>query len=169
MRGLLGALLVCAMCSFGQTLPDPEVEHARIGIEKLRTLAEAGAIPRTQLEKAEQQLADSEDAAILRKTLYGQDLTAEQSDEMLAAANRRFERREKAYDEAKKLVDAGVASQASLGTFLEELDSARKECELAGSRADLTREIAEMAKAEESIQNAGPDVSSDHAIAERFD
>ena len=167
MRWFLGALLVCAISTFGQTAADPEVERAQAGIEKLRALAEAGAIPRAQLEKAEDQLADAQDAATLRKTIYGQDLTAEQADEMLAAATRRFDRREKAYDEAQKLVEAGVASQASLGTFLEELDSARKECELATSRARLTREIAEMAKAEDSLQAAG--AAGEHSIAERFD
>jgi hypothetical protein len=167
MRWFLGVLFVCAIPTFGQTPVDPEIERAEAGIEKLRALAEAGAIPRAQLQKAEDQLADARDAAILRKTIYGQDLTDEQADDMLAAATRRFERRERAFDDAKKLVDAGVASQASLGTFMEELDSARKECELASSRAKLTREIAEMAKAEDALQSAS--AGPEHSVAERFD
>ena len=101
-------------------------------------LVEAGAAPRRDLEKAEDRIADAEDEAFLRTTLYGPDLTAEQAGDMIAAAGRRFERRKKAYDDAKKLVDAGVASELSLDTFIRDMDMARKECELADSRAKLT-------------------------------
>jgi hypothetical protein len=146
-------LLVCAGLLGAQTADDPVVARAQASIEKLRTLVEAGVMPRLQLEKAEDALADARDAAYLRKTLYGQDLTEDQTDEMIAAAGRRFDRRKKAFDEAKKLIEAGVASELSLGTFLEDLDLARKECDLAESRARLTREIADMARAEEALEN----------------
>lgn len=163
-------LLVCATFIRAQTNDDPEVARAKAGIDRLRALVEAGAMPRTQLEKAEEQIVDAQDAAYLRKTLYGQELTAEQSDEMIAAANRRFERRKKAYDDAQKLVEAGVASQLSLATFLDELDTARRECDLAESRAKLTLQLAEMAKAEESLENKlSQEPAEAHEIAERFD
>jgi hypothetical protein len=153
-----------------QSAEDPEVTRAKAGIDRLRSLVEAGAVPRLQLQKAEEQIADAEDAAFLRKTLYGQELTAEQSDEMIAATNRRFERRKKAYDDAQKLVEAGVAPQQSLTTFLEEIDSARKECELANTRAKLTIQLAEMARAEEAYEsNLAKDAASAASISERFD
>ena len=110
MRSIPGLiLLVCAGVVFAQT-DDPEVARAKAGIEKLRALVEAGAAPRAQLEKAQDRIVDAEDAALLRKTLYGQDLTAEQSDGMVAAAYRRRERRQIALDGARKLVAAGAAS-----------------------------------------------------------
>jgi hypothetical protein len=170
MRSFSGlAFLVCAGVLFAQT-EDPEVVRAKAGIEKLRALVEAGAAPRAQLEKAEDRIADAQDAAFLRKTIYGQDLTAEQADEMIAAADRRFERRKKAFDNAKKLVDSGVASEVSLDTFLEELDLARKECELAESRAKLTLEIHEMAKAEEAAEaRSGQERPESGAVSERYD
>src|SRR5579872_4124799 len=119
MRHCLGPiLLVCAVCAFAQNDDEPEVIRAKAGVERLRSLVESGALPRAQLQKAEEAVADARDAAFLRKTIYGRDLNAEQSDEMVAATARRFERRKKAYDEARKLVDAGVESQAALGTFL---------------------------------------------------
>ena len=163
-------MLVCVSFACAQTSDDPEVTRAKAGIDKLRALVEAGAVPRAQLEKAEAQIVDAQDAAYLRKTLYGQELTAEQSDEMTAAANRRFERRKKAYDEAQKLVDAGVASQLSLATFLDELDMARKECDLADSRAKLTITLAEMARAEEALEKTLSEAPAEvPRIAERFD
>ncbi len=166
--GLL--LLVCAGLLGAQTAGDPDVARAKAGIEKLRTLVEAGVIPRLQLEKAEDELADAQDAAYLRKTLAGQDLTEDRTDEMIAAAGRRFERRKKAFDQARKLIEAGVASELSLGAFLEELDLARKECDLAETRARLTREIADMARAEEALDNQLSESAAEApTLADRFD
>ncbi len=170
MRVLPGLIvLLCSSSVFAQA-DDPEVARAKADFDKLRALVEAGAAPRAQLEKAESRVADAEDAALLRKTLYGQDLTNEQSDRMIAAANRRFERRKQALDEARKLVEAGAAPEVSLQTFLDELDRARKECELADSRARLTAELSEMAWAEEALDlKLAQEPSEAHHLAERFD
>src|SRR5436305_14659592 len=124
LKGLL--ILVCATCLFAQA-DDPEVARAKAGIERLRSLVESGVAPRAQLEKAEAAVADAEDAALLRKTLYGTELTEDQAGDMVAAAQRRVERRQQAVAENRKLVDNGVASLLSLTTFLEDLDMARKE------------------------------------------
>src|SRR5882672_5089126 len=145
------AVLVCGSCLFAQT-DDPAIAQAKASIEKMRTLVAAGAMPKAQLEKAEDQLADAEDVAYLHRSLYGQELTEEQSDEMIAAANRRLERRRRVYAEAKKLVDAGVAAESSLRELSLDVKSSEKEVELAGARAKLTQELAEMARAEETLQ-----------------
>lgn len=144
-------LLVCASCVYAQTEEPPEVVRARVAVEKLRALVEAGVVPRAQLEKAEAEIADAQDAALLRKTLYGSELTDDQAGDMLAAAQRRVDRRRKAYEDGKKLVDSGVASLLSLSNYLEELDFARKEFDLAESRARLTHELTQMAQAEEQL------------------
>ena len=160
----------CACVLAAQTADDPEVIRARAGIERLRTLVDAGAAPRAQLEKAEDTLADAQDAAFLRKTLYGQDLSVDQADEMVAAAGRRFDRRKKALEEAKRLVAAGVASELSLGPFLQELDFARKESDLADTRARLTRELADMARAEKEMEaKLAESATETPAPADRFD
>jgi len=152
MRFLAG-LVVCAGILCAQPADDPEVLRAKAAIDKMRALVAAGALPRNQLEKAEDQMADAQDSAFLRKTIYGSDLTAEQADEMIAAAGRRLTRREKAFDEAKKLVDSGVAAEVSLSTQMDELRMAKKEYDLAESRASLVRQLAEMARAEESMES----------------
>src|SRR5438477_3754388 len=171
MRSFLGPLVfVCVSCVCAQSYDPPEVAHAKSEIERIKSLVDAGAVPRVQLEKAEAALADAEDAALLRRTAYGQELTDEQSEEMLAAANRRFERRKKAVDEARKLVEDGVASQLSLNTVLEELDSARKECDLAETRARLAHELSQMAQAEEALAASLAQQPSEAAgMADRFD
>ncbi len=171
MRGS-AALLLCA-CLFSvraQTADDPEVIQARAVIEKLRAQVAAGAVPRKQLEKAEAQLADAQDAAFLRKMIYGQDLTAEQADEMIAVAGRRLARREEAFDQARALVDSGIAPELSLSTAMDDLRMAKKEYDLAESRAALVHQLAEMARAEEVLATrmARRPLEA-HDLAERYD
>jgi hypothetical protein len=173
MRFLAGlTLLVCAWGMRAQTSPpeEPEVIRARAAMERLRGLVAAGAVPRKELEKAQDQFEDAKDAAFLRRTIYGQDLTPDQTDEMIAATTRRFERRTKAFDEARKLVEAGVAPELSLSTYISDLEMARKECDLADSRAKLVLEIADMARAEEALAaRLTQQPSEAPELAERFD
>lgn len=106
----------------------------------------------------------------MHKNITQQDLTEDQADQLVAAAGRRFERRKVAFDEAKKLIEAGVAPQLSLGTFLQNLDFARKECDLAETRAKIAREVNDMARAEEALQArmlAAP--SEAPILADKFD
>jgi hypothetical protein len=171
MRFLPGLMFVaCATCVFAQAEDPPEVLRAKAGIERLRSLVEAGVAPRAQLVQAEAAVADAEDAALLRRTVYGNDLTDDQAGEMLAAAARRLDRRKQALEAGRKLVDGGVASLLSLTPLLEELDSARKELDLAESRARFTRELAQMARAEELVANQlNQDPRAARELADRYD
>ena len=164
------AFLVCAGVLCAQAGDDVDSARARASIERLRELVAAGAAPRAQLERAEAALDDAADAAILRRTIYGSDLTEDQIDGMLAAARRRVDRREKELAHARELVREQVASEASLGTYLDELDRSNKEYDLAVSRANLCRELTLMAQAEESYRRQAeePDAGP-HPVAERFD
>src|ERR1017187_6659847 len=126
MRFLPGLMFVaCATCVFAQAEDPPEVLRAKAGIELLRSLVDAGVAPRVQLVQAEAAIADAEDEALLRRTVYGNELSEDQVDEMLAAAARRLDRRQQALDTGRNLVDGGVAALASLTPLLEELDAAR--------------------------------------------
>lgn len=166
--GLTFFLCVGVMCA--QSSEPPEITKAKTGLQELRALVEAGAAPRAQLERAEEAMADAEDAVFLRHTLYGEDLSEEQSDEMVAAAVRRFERRKQAVRQAQQLVKQGVASQLSLGTFLEDADRAQREYDLAVSRAKLVRELAAMAQAEKTVDSDLEQAPSESlSVAERFD
>src|ERR1017187_4289374 len=150
---LVPALILLAGTGFlrAQTADDPEVSAARAEMAKVRALVEAGAAPRAQLAKAEESLADAADAALLRKTAYGRYPPVKQAADMIAAASRRFNPRQKALDDARRLVAAGVSTELSLGPLRDELDRARKECDVADSRAKLTRELSEMAQAEQAL------------------
>ena len=181
MRLFLGsAVLLCAGVLCAQTLSssdglsdglssEADLARAKAAIAKLRLLVNAGAAPRAELERAEEALADATDFAILRKTLYG-DLTEAQADEMIAAAGRRLERRKQAVERARKLVDAGVAGQASLGSYLEALDWEQKEYDLAVTRAKQVHDLAQMASAEQTLdQKLEQEPDDAHHLAERFE
>src|SRR5208337_3971018 len=141
----VGSVLLCAGAQSSPAPPaaaeDADVLRARLAIERLRALVEAGALPRVQLEQAQDALGDAQDMAVLRRTMYGQDITEEQAVEMVAAAQRRLDRRQKQLDRARSLVDSGIAAKNDLGPLQEQVDFARKECELAMSRADLNHEL----------------------------
>src|ERR1039457_4975684 len=161
---LLASSFACA-----QNNSEPEVARVQAEVARLRVLVEAGAAPRLQLQKAEDAMADAQDAGILRKPIYWPDLPEWQSADQ-AAANRRLERRKKAYGDAKKLVDAGAAAQTSLDAPRVEIDMASKECGLAESRAALVRELAQMASVEEALSiKLNTEPADAHAIAERHD
>jgi len=168
----IGTVLLCAAPQ-GPPLTqapteDPAVLRARLDIERLRALVDAGALPRMQLQQAEDNLGDAQDMAVLRRTMYGQDITEEQANEMVAAAQRRLDRRQKRLDRASGLIDSGIVAKNDLPPLAEQVDFARKEYDLAVSRASLNRELVEMAHAEQ-IRQSRPTEGSFSPASAHFD
>ena len=150
----LGPLfLVCAAICLAQSGDDGPVAAAKAELARVQSLVAAGVLPRASLEKAQDAMADAQDAAILRRTAYGSELSVDQAEEMVAAAHRRLDRRQKARDDAAQLVAAGAAAKASLQALDDDLEQERQELNLAQSRAELVRELSEMAGAEENFLN----------------
>ncbi len=168
------AVVVCAGRMWAQA-PGPkpeesEVARARLEVERLKGLVEMGAVPRAQLTKAEEAVEEARDSALLRSNIQQQDLTEEKADELVAAAGRQFDRRKNAFDEAKRLVETGIAPEVSLSAALQDLDFARRQCELVETRARLAREMAQMAEAEAALEERLARAPAEaRAIAERFD
>src|ERR1035438_4379228 len=154
MRTFLGPiLLLCAAVCSAQAGDDGLVVGAKAELARVQSLVDSGALPRASLAKAEEAVADARDASFLRRTAYGQELNADQAEEMVAAANRRLERRQKAVDEATRLVAAGAAPNASLKPLAGAPRTERAECTLVEARAKLVRELSDMASAEEAFLN----------------
>jgi hypothetical protein len=153
MRFYSGLILLLAAVGLAQSGEDPHVAAAKAELAKAQALVAAGALPRARLVKAEEALADAQDAAFLSRTAYGQDLTPDQADQMIATASRRLDRRQKALDRARLLVAAGAAPEVSLQPLVEDLERERQECNVAEARAKLVRELSDMAGAEEDFLN----------------
>ncbi len=143
-------------------------------VERVRGLVEAGAAPRLKLDEAHQAAGEVQDEIILRRTLYGnltiEDLSEEQSQEMVAAATRMFERRQARLDLAKRLVDEGVLPRLSLSEFILELDRSRRTLDLAQSRAALIEQLVAMARLEKEMETrAAGSRAAPGPLAERYD
>lgn len=146
-------------------------ELKRMEVERLRAMADSGAIPRARLDQAQAELADAEDNMILRRTLYGtvrvEDFTRDQSDLMIMAAERLVKRQEERYDNARQLVAEGVMARATLAALLEDLEFRRKALDLARFRAKLVEELEEYARSEEEADSDLP--FTPRRVIERFD
>jgi hypothetical protein len=167
-----GLILATAMCA----ADNPQIIAARESVKRLKILAEAGAASRGQLAQAEDDLADAEDDAVINDGLRSKDLTETQADDMEAAAGRRLERRQKAFDKAQKMVEGGLSTQASLAPLQSDLEFARKERDLVGEVASVTRQVAAMAQLEASLPrtlpqtpNAALPSGSGHGVSESSD
>jgi hypothetical protein len=140
-------------------------------LERLKELVEAGAVARSAIEKAQAEIEDRADDAILKRTLYGslgvEDITEEQTAEMVAAAERRLQRKVKRVEELKPLVEEGVMAPAALKPLMLELEERRQTYELALSRARFMKEMAEMARAEAIV--AETPSYEPKPVRERFD
>jgi hypothetical protein len=155
--------------SSASAVEDPDVLRARLNIERMRALVEAGALPRVQLEQAEDALGDAQDMAVLRRTMYGQDITEEQAAGMVSAAQRRLHRREEQLDRVRGLIDSGVAAKNDLDPLADQVGFAQKQYDLAVSRANLTHELAEMARAEQMRPSRVADPAGSQPVSVRYD
>ncbi len=72
---------------------------------------------------------------------------------MVAAAQRRLDRRQKQLDKIRGLIDSGIAAANDLQPVAEQVNFARQQYDLAVSRAKLCQELAEMVRAELSLSD----------------
>jgi hypothetical protein len=140
------------------TYADAAVVKARSDVDKIKGLVDQGALPRRRLDQALAALADAEDDAILARTLYGssrvEQLSAEDAQLMVEAAQRRVERQRAVVDERERWVRDGVLAKGEIQPQAQELEMRNRTLELALSRERLQAQLAAMAKAEEELEKA---------------
>jgi hypothetical protein len=134
------------------------LERARNEVERIRVLVEQGTLPKVQLEQAQERLADAEDEAVLARTLYGEvriaDMTPQDAEAMIAAAQRRVDRQAKIVAERQKLLDSGILAKSDVAVSQDELESRRRVLNLAQNRLKLLDDLKQMAENEERLEQA---------------
>jgi len=124
------------------------IELAQQELARIKDLVEAGALPRVRIQEAEAKLDDAKDEVILAHDLYGdlpeKGASQEASAEMIAAAQRRVDRQQARLEEARKMVNVGVAALSYLSPFEAELTARQSGLDLALLRAHLMSERAAM-------------------------
>ncbi|HYP14860.1 MAG TPA: hypothetical protein VEQ63_13110 [Bryobacteraceae bacterium] len=172
MRPIVQSLILasCALGLFGQS---ELTDIKKLEVDRLQAMAQSGAIPRARLEQAQAELADAEDNAILRRTLYGQlgleDFTKEQSDVMVAAAQRLVDRHQERMKQTEKLVSEGVVARGLLVALQEDMAFREKALDLAKFRAKLVEELAEQVNAEGELADSGALPLRNRRVIERYD
>lgn len=141
--------------------------------DRLRELVEAGAAPRAALGRAQAEIEDRRDEAILRRTLYGviaiEEINAEDTAAMIAAAERRVLRKRGRLAEMENLAAEGMVARAALAGLRDEVRERESVLELARGRAALLEGISAMARREMEaarIEEAQPGLLP---VRERFD
>jgi len=133
---------------------DPKTVATNPEIQRLEELVAAGAVAPMRLAEARQNLADSEDAAILSRTMYArltpEEFTTEQAAAMTEAAKRRVARQQEKIARMEKLVESGVMAKSEMAPLQAELEARVSVVRLAEVRAALLAELAEMAQAEQA-------------------
>lgn len=177
-------IALCALLDLGQAAQvtvdpnDSVIIRAQANLENVERLVISGVLPRLRLDQARENLEDARDIAILHQTLYGKELTIDQADEMIAAAERRVNRKRRAQQDMQKLLTQGIISKAEMTGYGEDLDRATHELDWAKNRARLIIELHAMVQAEqdamklaqlaESVRQAGQ-AALTRPMVERFD
>jgi hypothetical protein len=146
-----------------ETAATNSVKTAQDQLERIRSLVDAGALPKVRLEQAQRDLDDAQVEAVLDRTLYGkvtvQNLTEEMANEMVAAAQRRVDRQNERIADANKLVDDGLIARNSTQSLQDDLNQRQMALNLAHQRSDLFAELTAMARTERSLESI-PDATT---------
>ncbi len=127
----------------------------------------------TVVEKIRESAADLGDADVLNRTLYSSvrpdELGLELCAQMVEAAERRVARVEEKLESLRPLVEEGVFARNELKLLEDELADRRRTVELARSRADFIRQMAEMAQLEAALAQVPDEDDIARPLQERFD
>ncbi|HYM12527.1 MAG TPA: hypothetical protein VEU62_17450 [Bryobacterales bacterium] len=121
-----------------------DVPAAEANLKRVQALVAAGAASRAALQDAERQLQDARDEQFLHQTLYAGNVTPQDVPEMLRAAEELRRHADDALAAQQKLAAAGAIPPKAVEQVQEEDDFARRQWELAQSRADLVKELTAM-------------------------
>lgn len=130
---------------------DFEVVRARERLDQVTRLVSAGALPVMRLQKAQEDVQDALDMALLKNNLYSPNILPEVADQLVQVAQRMVLRRQKSLNDMRELVSAGVLSRAEAEASGTSLDRAQQELDLAESRAKLVQQMAESARIQKAM------------------
>jgi hypothetical protein len=130
---------------------DPAVVRARERLDQVTKLVSAGALPLMRLQKAQEDVQDAMDMALLKNNLYSTSILPEEADQLVQVAQRMVLRRQKSLNDMRELVSAGVISRSEAEASGANLDRAQQELDLAQSRAKLIEQMAESARIQKAM------------------
>ena len=152
-------------------LSNETVDRANVNVARVQILVGEGSLPQSSLDEAEARLADVNDEAVLKETLYSStkvaDLTADQQAKMLAAAQRRLDRQTEIVSRRQRLLEMGIIAKAEIVPANDELETRRHVLELARDRVRLETQ-RQIANEEQNLERA-LDSGTSHKAMLKFD
>lgn len=120
--------------------------HAQVDpeLQRVRDLVRAGALPRNALAEAESARLERQYRETLRRTLLSETLEPSEIKTMLDAAKGLERIVRERFELTQMQVEAGVIPAMRLQEALDEFDAAKRQSELAESRANLVRQMKRM-------------------------
>ncbi|HZU24273.1 MAG TPA: hypothetical protein VFA04_02055 [Bryobacteraceae bacterium] len=166
-------LAFAAIPAFAQAAADKlateQLDLANQETARISSLVDAGALPRTRLAQAQDQLADLQDQLVIQHTLYGpstvENLSEKDAQDMVAAAQRRVDRENARIADTQKLIDTGIVARNALEPLRQELSLRQTTLDLANARAQLLRELVASAHLE---TGATPGATPFSGVEEHF-
>ncbi len=147
---------------------DAQVARAKADLERTERLVADGTLPRAKLDEVRAQLADAEDEALLKRTLYGLrtagNMTGEEAAGMLAAAERRASRAKAAFDERQRLFASGAIAKLDVENAAHELEDRERVLGFAKDRVRLLNELASMAETERQAAKSAEATSLKNSV-----
>ena len=148
-RGAAKAVLFFSVLPALFSADDPAVFRARTELNHVQELVLAGVLPPMRLQQAKDVLADAEDGARIRTSLYERDLTVAQAEQLVEIAARRVERNQHAFDERKKLVESGILARSEMDDLSAALERSRSEHQWALKRVGFAQDLEVLARSEQ--------------------
>ena len=142
----LAAMLALPVTAGAQTA------EADAELNRVRDLVRAGALPRRKLLEAEKDRLAHGYRETLNRTLLSDELEPSELPTMLDAARKLQAIAQERFDLALARVEAGVLPARSLEKERDALAAAKRQAELARTRADLVRQRARMVAAESYLE-----------------
>ena len=129
-------------------------------LDRVRDLVRAGALPRNALAEAESKRLERGYQETLRRTLLSESLEPTEIKAMLDAAKGLESIVRRRFDLVLMQVQSGVVAANRLQEAKDTLDSAKRQLELAESRADLVRQMERM----EAAQSYRDEIESEEEV-----
>lgn len=133
-------------------------------VEKIKALVELGVEAPIRLVRAEQDLADTQDRAILDRMQYADwaDVNEQPDGDVVAAAERRVNREKDRIELQNKLIADGLAASRDLASLEEELSQRQLDLSWAQSRLKFRIQADELAEQRDLISRAQEAARTEH-------
>ncbi len=134
-----------------------QLQRAKENEARIKALVDDGTLPPSSLQQAHDQLEDVQDEATLSATLYSdtklEEMTVEQANGMVDAAQRRLDRQTVRLAELQKLLDMGIIARSEMTNVQTELATRQHVVDLAKNRLTLLQQLHQMAAEEQRLES----------------